>query len=734
MAKSWIGLGVALAVGACGGGGPTTFDGQGTGSGPKVGPGGQTIQAALSPINGCVELAASIRARLTEEMNEALDVNLENAKGQIGQEYCYDPCYYGGYDGDQRSADVACNYDSAERGASPPGAKAGSPSDDGASEYTETNVQVAGVDEADFIKNDGEHIFVASGSELVVIDAWPAAQAAPIANVALEGIPHALFFEGDRLLIYAHDVDGETCGWGNYGYYGNAGTIVSVFDISDRSAPVLERTVELNGQYVNSRRVGNAVHSVVTFPKRLDVGLQTYDYEVDPCAEGVTEADVVAAYEELRESNLEIIAGLALADMIPSAKSTDYVGTAAFESADLFAECEGFFESSDDTSNQGYLTVFSVDLTDDSTFSAATILGASGTVYSSADALYVANEVYRQPDNPAEADYWNTQWTTFHKFNLDNDAATVNYAASGEVKGRLVNQFAMDEWQGDLRVAVTEGYIPNSVNAVHVLREVDPAQGEAPGLQVVGSVSGIAPTEDIRSARFDGDRGFIVTFKKTDPLYAIDFSNPTAPAILGELKIPGFSTYMHFIDDDHLLTIGFDADEQGSFAWFTGIMLQIFDVSDMTNPVLAHKEIIGSRGTTSDATDDHMAFTYFASKKLLAIPMGICEDAAGGGSYGQEMTFNGLMVYEVDSETGFDYVGGVDHQDAETETNFNCYNWWTSPNSQVKRSIFMDDFVFSVSPERIKVNNLAALDTDLVDLGLPQLDCGEVETDGDVSP
>ena len=129
--------------------------------------------------------------------------------------------------------------------------------------------------------------------------------------------------------------------------------------------------------------------------------------------------------------------------------------------------------------------------------------------------------------------------------------------------------------------------------------------------------------------------------------------------MLAELKIPGFSTYMHMMDDEHLLTIGYDADDQGSFAWFTGVMLQIFDVSDPKNPRLTHKDVIGTRGSSSEALTNHLAFNYFAPKDLLALPMTICEGSSGGGSYGTTMTFSGLMVFDVTAASGFSLRGKV---------------------------------------------------------------------------
>jgi len=165
---------------------------------------------------------------------------------------------------------------------------------------------------------------------------------------------------------------------------------------------------------------------------------------------------------------------------------------------------------------------------------------------------------------------------------------------------------------------------------------------------------------------------------------------------------------MHFMDSKHLLTIGYDADDQGSFAWFQGIMLQVFDVTDITDPKLTHKEVIGTRGTMSDAATNHLAFNFFKPKELLAIPMVVCEEGSGG-YYGEEMTFNGLMVYKVTVEDGFEYQGGVPHSLTQQSWG-TCSSWWTESDSKVKRSVFMDDYVYSVAVDHLKAAALDDLD------------------------
>jgi uncharacterized secreted protein with C-terminal beta-propeller domain len=263
----------------------------------------------------------------------------------------------------------------------------------------------------------------------------------------------------------------------------------------------------------------------------------------------------------------------------------------------------------------------------------------------------------------------------------------------------VLNQFAMDEWNDYLRVATSRGRVPDPAveSAVSILAET-----EGGSLVRVGAVDHIAPSEDIRAVRFDGDRGYVVTFKKTDPLFVIDLVRADQPRILGELKIPGFSTYLHRIDPTHLLSIGYDANDHGDFAYFDGLVLQLFDVTRPTEPVLLHREKIGTRGSSSEAATDHLAFTYLDDRKLLAVPMTICE-GGGDGTFGDRLTFSGLLVYRVTLDGGFTRLGGVDHGKAGGS----CRAWWSNGHSDVKRSIFMDDLVFSISPSLMKVEKMS---------------------------
>jgi hypothetical protein len=704
---------------------------------------------ALRAIEGCEDLEASYRDQILTKNREQLEQNRVVALDSVAAQAAYcaaclaggpgyeDGCNSRGGFGDEMDAN-----NSGTAGPPAPGA-GGAGGQGGASEYTTTNNQVVGVDEADFVKNDGSFIYLVSGDQFMIFAAWPANETHAIASVAVEGVPLKLFFEGDRALIYSDVGEGQTCQWdGSGGYYVVGNKLkLTVLDIADRSSPRLERELTLSGGFVNARRIGDAVHTVVSFPDTRQLYLPTWptDLNLYGCTNPMSAEAVNAAFDALVAANEAVVQGISVLDYLPSSVDRDYDAAGNIVERDnLFLDCQNFY-APPQSETTGYLAVVSLLIDDDTTLGATAIIGRAGEVYASADNLYIAVQEYVSASEPNEWGYYDyKEQTLVHKFAIDQTGTAPTYRTSGVVPGRILNQFAMDEHEGRLRMATTEGYAwdPTAQNNIFVLEEVtfepegDCGAYSAEGgclplvtmLKAVGEIRGLAKSEDIRSVRFDGDRGFMVTFKKTDPLFTFDLSDPYSPVTTGELKIPGFSTYIHFMDDSHLLTIGFDAADQGSFAWFTSIILQVFDVSDMANPQLVHKESIGSRGTTSDATDDHLAFTYFKERDLLAIPMGICEGGDQNGGYGSVMTFNGLLVYRVTAEDGFTLLGGVDHRAASTSENTSgCYNWWQSPNSQVSRSIFMEDFVYSFS-QTLKVNSIAALDQDLASIALPQRD------------
>ncbi len=612
--------------------------------------------------------------------------------------------------------------DAADSGGVPDPPTAEPDTDSSANEYSETNTQVAGVDEADFLKNDGAYIYILADNKFKIVDAWPAENAKIISSTEIEGTPKKLFVYENKALIYSSIGNSNAS---NYGYYQTECTYgydcdftgdglmlkITVLDISDKATPKMERETLFSGSYLNSRRINDVVHTAVIFPEIKVEGLVYWPKNLPRCPEigedGSIQSDFSSTkirimFEELKKTNTKTINNLDITRLLPSVTDTRYIDGKPNVSKNLLADCKKFYFSQSPES-KSFLSLVSQKIDQNQPLFATTIMGKPGAIYANSESLYVATRQYQKY---FDAWYFDSndqisEATTVHKFAFSKDGGGSIYKGSGVVKGRILNQFSMDERNDYLRIATTTGHLPDpNVHSTLLSLKEDRSK-----LVVAGEVDDIAPSEDIRSVRFTGDTVFIVTFKKTDPLFAFDFSDPENPVLKGELKIPGYSTYMHLMDETHLLTIGYDAEDQGNFAYFQGIMLQIFDISNLTQLALTHKEVIGTRGTTSDAATNHLAFNYFAPKNLLSLPMVVCEESSGGGDYGDMMTFSGLMVYKVTTDEGFEYLGGIAHEEAETEGNYRnaCSNWWTRSNSIVKRSIIMDDYVYSVALDSINI-------------------------------
>ncbi|WP_394829618.1 beta-propeller domain-containing protein [Pendulispora albinea] len=561
-----------------------------------------------------------------------------------------------------------------------------------------TNNQVAGVDEADIVKTDGRYVYFAMNGALRIAEALDPRM---LSVTQLPGTVRDLFVEGDRAVVYtSSSATRAPCTYGYDCEVGGDGsaTTVHVYDVSNRASPKRMRQIELSGSFIAARRIGNAVHTVVADGEHAGLGYAVWPSGLSSC--GTPAATVRAAFAKLKAENERVIRASS-----PGFPSLREKGIERLASSAVMRT--GIHDGT------AFTTVVSFDLRDDNTPATTAILQSRpGAVFASDKALYMSvTHRKRGAGHGWYSFYASTdEVSDIHELRIGADPRDTKYVGSGVVPGHILNQFAMDEWSGYLRVATTSGRVPDPKvsSTVSIL-----AKGQGGNLTRVGAVGQIAPGEDIRAVRFDQDRGYVVTFKKTDPLFVLDLYPPAQPSILGELEIPGFSTYMHRIDPDHLLSIGFDANDHGDFAYFDGVILQLFDVKNPTEPKLVHKEKIGSRGSSSQAATDHLAFNYFADKGLLAVPMTICE-GGGDGISGDTLAFSGLLIYDVDTEKGFTRLGGVDHG----TKGVNCNTWWSQARSAVKRSIFLDDLVYSIAEDRAKVQRMESLGVDLADLRL----------------
>ncbi|MCA9720019.1 MAG: beta-propeller domain-containing protein, partial [Myxococcales bacterium] len=339
-------------------------------------------------------------------------------------------------------------------------------------------------------------------------------------------------------------------------------------------------------------------------------------------------------------------------------------------------------------SGLGILSVMTLDLSTKLTLGDAIGLMSEGeTVYSSRENLYVATTPWTAQiqQEPGVTSY-------VHKFDV-GDPNKTEYRASGQVPGYLMNQWSMSEHNGDLRVASTD-YTENwdEESQVNVLREDDDNN-----LETIGQVGGLGKGERIYAVRFIGETGYVVTFRQIDPLYTIDASDPTAPAVVGELKIPGYSAYLHPVGEGLLLGVGREGNEEGQVF---GTQLSLFDVSDASNPVQLHTAAVttGDGGGSSEVEWDHKAFLYWEPTSMAMLPVSWWSyDDINGESY-----FSGAIGYNVDVEAGITEIAQVEHPLPEGEE-----GWYWS--NQLRRSLVVDDAVYTVSNLGIKASDLGNL-------------------------
>jgi hypothetical protein len=302
--------------------------------------------------------------------------------------------------------------------------------------------------------------------------------------------------------------------------------------------------------------------------------------------------------------------------------------------------------------------------------------------------------------------------TALHKIAISNGAIT--YVARGEVPGILESQFSMDEYKNNLRVATTSSVYTTrgsyEYNNVFVL---DAA------MKTIGSLTHIAEQERIYSTRFIGDRLYMVTFKRIDPFFVIDLSNPASPKILGKLKIPGYSDYLHPYDANHIIGIG---KETGTNEWggvsTKGVKLALFDVSDVENPKQVDKVEIGDAGTDSAVLSDHKAFLFNKDKNLLVIPTRVVRNEPAvyekDGILRQNNIWYGAYVFGLTPQTGFTLRGTVEHG-----TGSDRYYYYGSSANEVKRSLYIGDVLYTLSSKKILANSLANINNTIATISLP---------------
>ncbi|RKG85061.1 hypothetical protein D7W82_20585 [Corallococcus sp. CA049B] len=595
---------------------------------------------------------------------------------------------------------------------------------------TGTNNQVEGVHESDFVQNDGTRIFVLSGNRLYAHRSWPAEQLTLAATLEVEGWPREMLLdEQDRLVIVsqvARSLPGTPAKGGGMGggmvpvadmacygfgcgYYNADSTKVTTVDVSDVAHPTVVDQVYLPGVFNQARRVDSNVRLVLSDAFRWPEAVKFYvEYSEDLYKD---EEKLTKTLDALIAENEKHIRANTLDQWLPAGKHVDAAGV---ETA-LPTSCGDFYRSNA-PSALGFVTVASLDLDARTAAPGRTSLVAEpGTVYASRESLYLAHPHYWWWPEVGQKDF-----TYLHKFDLRQPGRAV-YAGSGTVEGSPINQFALDEYEGVLRMATTvttrlpepehEDWWWGRTTTASRVTTLGVKDGH---LAELGRSEDLAEGERIFSARFVGPRGYVVTFLQVDPLFTFDLSDPANPHKVGELKVPGFSTYMHPVGDHHLLTLGIHREPTGGPST---LKLSLFDVGDMANPKEVSTQLVGEAYGWSEALYEHKAFNYFAARGLVAIPFTDYSRSYGSSEDYWSGFRTELRVFRVDLAAGISPVGAVPMSDLFKTQNLPQWSYYYTPD--VRRSVMADDYVYAISDAGVRVSKVQSLQTPLVTVPFP---------------
>lgn len=526
-------------------------------------------------------------------------------------------------------------------------------------DHSTTNNQVEGIEEGDIVVTDGRYIYAIVENELVITDAKNPKNMKVVAKKAFKENQYlSTLILHDSLLIVAYNSYEERPLPGKDYMQTVSLSKFAFFDVKDAANPKLIREIGQEGHMAGIRKQGDVLYMVTNstpdfwlLREGVDVELRPYTYD----------SNVQNTSQPMPIEKISIF---------PGNTEPNYTTLSAIDLKNL---------AKNEVKTESYL-------------------GSGSQLYMSPKAIYVTAPKYDFV-SPAATGAKRmvtdmmimpaTSNTQIYKFDVNGTA--IKLAAQAEVKGTPLNQFSMDEYEGHFRIATTEGFAwgrnADSKNHLFILNSE---------LKQVGALTDLARGERIFSARFMGDKAYLVTFKEVDPLFVIDVANPAQPKVLGELKIPGFSNYLHPLDDKHLIGIGYDTEvrineySKEPFVVTKGMKLALFDVSDLANPKEKAAVIIGGRGTYSDVQYDHKALLRHIEKGYYGFPVTLYEEKnvnemlyKGTGSQVYEVTTNGIKLKA-------DLI--------EPAQSSQMYEEW---DKAVRRLIYIDDALYTISQSGI---------------------------------
>lgn len=591
----------------------------------------------------------------------------------IDTDIFYDYGYYGGkydfYDSDI-SFDTAINSTSSSSWF-----KSGSSKEtaSGNNDFSKTNIQVENVDEADVIKTDGEYIYSLSDNKVIITDARDPQNTKVVFELTSTSYTGT---SPEEILLYGNDLI-------VIGTMRGPMTTVEVYDITSKENPIKKEAYCVNGRYYTSRLTDGKLYVLSTGQLDYDDGKVDNSYVENSVTRFISYNDIYYFNNKLTTAQTTI----STLDLDKEKAKVD-VSMYLLALDNIYVSQDNMYLVADNYYNQkiSFLPAF------------IRLMGPKGIIGEAKD-LYEEDDYFYDDDE-----------TTIYKFALNN--GKIKYVGKAKEEGYTIDQFSLDEYNSNLRVAL----YTDKGSRVAIFNDK---------MKKIGETEKVARGERMYSSRFIGDRGYLVTYLNTDPLFCIDLSDPKNPEILGELQISGYSTYLHPYDETHLIGIGYESEVKtnrnsegkvtSQYAVITGMKMALFDVSNINNPIKISDTQIGDKYTRSAILTNHKALLFSKEKGIIAIPVNTYEkeleiSSTNGdlssleSSYttnSKEYRTEGYLVYGINLEDGFVPKGFIDH----SETDPKSYS-----GTNLIRGVYIKDYLFTVSQGMVKVNKLDTLE------------------------
>lgn len=540
-------------------------------------------------------------------------------------------------------------------------------------DYSTTNIQVENVDEADIVKTDGDYIYSISEDNVIITDVKDPKQPKVVATIKSEDddIPEDIILYKDKLVVISTKGNQTQ----RYYYNNRMNTVVKIYNITSREKPVLTKSYEMYEPYYTSRCIDNVLYVISSGNLRKEDDKIVVGYNEDNMEKEMF-IDKIKYLKDVKTTKQTLISTVDLNNETADIKLDSYL----MNISNAYVSENAIY-----LLNQKY--------NNDSKIPIKLLFGFKGVF---------GLEDYYEMDS--ESGYY----TEIYKFDIKEN---VEYKAKTKVKGKTINQYSLDEKDNHLRIALYD----NDGSRVAIFDE---------DLKQIGISDNVAKGEKMYSSRFIGDKVYFVTYKTIDPLFVMDLSNEAKPKVLGKLKIPGYSTYLHPYDENHIIGIGMETKEIinrnsngkviSTTAKVVGMKMALFDVSNVNSPVQISSVVIGDSRTTSAILTNPKALLFSKEKSLIAIPVNnYSQDFEVTLSNNYETMINnytkyskpynaeGYFVYNINVQDGFKLKGVITHE----KTNATYYY----SNSKLLRGLYIDNNLYTVSETMIKVNELDSL-------------------------